>query len=95
MALFKFTKSIIENNPIDVFNNGDMIRDFTYIDDICESITRVIYKNATLMKDSIKKIQTQIQVGHLTEYLTSGTPAQLPNGIHKCNRRSDWGKSKN
>ena len=47
MALFKFTKSIIENNPIDVFNNGDMIRDFTYIDDICESITRVIYKNAT------------------------------------------------
>ena len=55
MALFKFTKSIIENLPIDVFNNGDMIRDFTYIDDICESIKRVIYKNAYPDKQFNKK----------------------------------------
>lgn len=34
MALFKFTKSILENQPIKVFNNGEMKRDFTYIDDI-------------------------------------------------------------
>ena len=34
MALFKFTKSIIENKPIKVFNYGNMIRDFTYIDDM-------------------------------------------------------------
>ena len=42
MALFKFTKAILEDNPIQVFNNGDMIRDFTYIDDIVEGVTRVL-----------------------------------------------------
>ena len=44
MALFLFTKSIIENRPIKVFNNGEMIRDFTYIDDIIESLRRLIKK---------------------------------------------------
>ena len=44
MALFLFTKSIIEGKPIKIFNNGEMIRDFTYIDDIVESIYRVIRK---------------------------------------------------
>jgi len=44
MALFKFTKSMIEGNFIEVYNNGDMIRDFTYIDDIVESIYRLIDK---------------------------------------------------
>ena len=42
MALFLFTKAALENKSIDVFNNGDMLRDFTYIDDIVEGITRVI-----------------------------------------------------
>jgi UDP-glucuronate 4-epimerase len=42
MALFLFTKAMIEGKPIDVFNNGDMQRDFTYIDDIVEGILRVI-----------------------------------------------------
>ena len=44
MALFLFTKSILENKPIKVFNNGNMKRDFTYIDDIVESLVRVIKK---------------------------------------------------
>tara|TARA_Y100000589_G_scaffold243618_1_gene231237 strand:- start:4029 stop:5051 length:1023 start_codon:yes stop_codon:yes gene_type:complete len=44
MALFLFTKSIIENKPIKIFNHGDMKRDFTYIDDIIESLVRVIKK---------------------------------------------------
>ena len=42
MALFKFTKAILNNHEIDVFNNGFMKRDFTYIDDLVESITRLI-----------------------------------------------------
>lgn len=42
MALFLFTKAIIEDKPIQVFNHGNMRRDFTYIDDIVEGITRVI-----------------------------------------------------
>ena len=42
MALFIFTKAIIEGKPIDVYNNGDMKRDFTYIDDIIEGIVRIM-----------------------------------------------------
>jgi len=44
MALFLFTKAILENRPIDVFNNGNMERDFTYVDDIVEGVLRVIHK---------------------------------------------------
>lgn len=46
MALFLFTKAILEDREIDVFNNGDMIRDFTYINDIVEGIVRVLDKPA-------------------------------------------------
>lgn len=42
MALFLFTKAILENKPIKVFNHGKMRRDFTYIDDIVEGVVRVI-----------------------------------------------------
>ena len=42
MALFLFTKAILEGTPIDVFNYGKMQRDFTYIDDIVEGVVRVI-----------------------------------------------------
>ncbi|NJR14318.1 MAG: NAD-dependent epimerase [Calothrix sp. CSU_2_0] len=42
MALFLFTKAILEGRPIDVFNYGKMKRDFTYIDDIVEGVIRVV-----------------------------------------------------
>ena len=42
MALFLFTKAMLEGKPIDIFNNGNMQRDFTYVDDIVEGIIRVI-----------------------------------------------------
>ena len=42
MALFLFTKAILASRPIDVFNHGKMMRDFTYIDDIVEGVTRVM-----------------------------------------------------
>ncbi len=42
MALFKFTKAILSGEPIDVYNNGDMVRDFTFVDDLAESIVRLI-----------------------------------------------------
>jgi UDP-glucuronate 4-epimerase len=47
MALFLFTKAILEERPIDVFNHGKMVRDFTYIDDIVEGVIRVLDKPAT------------------------------------------------
>lgn len=46
MALFLFTKAILEGRAIDVFNHGQMLRDFTYIDDIVEGVVRVIDHNA-------------------------------------------------
>lgn len=42
MALFLFTKAILEGNPIDVYNHGKMKRDFTYVDDIVEGIYRLL-----------------------------------------------------
>ena len=50
MALFKFTKAMLNGNPIDVYNNGDMYRDFTYIDDLVNGILLLI--------DIIPKIST-------------------------------------
>jgi UDP-glucuronate 4-epimerase len=47
MALFIFAKAILEGRPIDVFNEGRMRRDFTYVDDIVEGIVRVTDRVAT------------------------------------------------
>lgn len=46
MALFKFTKSILAGEPIQVFNHGNMVRDFTFVDDIVEGIIRVVDRPA-------------------------------------------------
>jgi len=51
MALFLFTKAIIEGKPIDVFNHGKMRRDFTYVDDIVEGVIRVLDNTATANPD--------------------------------------------
>ena len=47
MALFLFTKAILEGKPIDVFNHGEMRRDFTFVDDIVEGVIRVLDRVAT------------------------------------------------
>ena len=44
MALFKFTRAILEDKPIQIFNHGKHTRDFTYIDDIVEGVIRVLDK---------------------------------------------------
>ncbi len=44
MAYYKFAVNIMNGNPIEVYNNGDMERDFTYIDDVIESIVRLVKK---------------------------------------------------
>jgi UDP-glucuronate 4-epimerase len=46
MALFKFTDGILAGRPIPVFNRGDMVRDFTYVDDIVEGVVRTVDKPA-------------------------------------------------
>lgn len=41
MALFKFTRGILAGEPIDIYNNGQMVRDFTYVDDLAEAIVKL------------------------------------------------------
>jgi len=55
MALFIFTKSILERKPLQVFNNGRMERDFTYIDDIVNGVVKVLFK-PPVPKKSIDEI---------------------------------------
>jgi UDP-glucuronate 4-epimerase len=60
MALFLFTKSIIEGKEIEVYNNGEMMRDFTYVDDVIESIVRLM--NVSTNQNAInKKLDSHIE----------------------------------
>jgi UDP-glucuronate 4-epimerase len=47
MALFLFTRAILEGQPIDVYNHGRMVRDFTYVDDIADGVVRVLDRPAS------------------------------------------------
>ena len=69
MALFLFTKSIIEKKSIKIFNNGNMIRDFTYIDDITESTFRLLNKIPQKNNNLINYCPIQILAGVLIRYL--------------------------
>lgn len=60
MALFKFTKAMLAGQPIDVYNNGDMQRDFTYIDDIVEGIIRVVDRPPSYDPEWSAKARTPI-----------------------------------
>jgi UDP-glucuronate 4-epimerase len=51
MALFLFTRAMLEGRPIQVFNRGQMVRDFTYVDDIVESLVRLLDKPAAADPD--------------------------------------------
>ena len=54
MALFDFTNKIIKNEPIDLFNNGDMIRDFTYVGDIVNGVN--IVTDLALKSETVKDV---------------------------------------
>ena len=62
MAYFKFTKAILEGQPIDVYNNGVMRRDFTYIDDIIEGIVRLIPKAPGVQKPDTSNAEAPFKV---------------------------------
>ena len=75
MAIFLFTKKIMAGEPIDVYNNGDMVRDFTYIDDIIEGVCRVM-KQPPQQPDSIHNGALEI---HLTPSERPTAPYKLYN----------------
>ena len=89
MALFIFTKAISEDKPINVFNNGEMMRDFTYISDVTESIRRLIDKPATGLKefDREKPTPSTSWAPHRIFNIGNSKPTQLMNyiaEIEKC-----------
>ena len=78
MALFLFTKAILEDKPINIFNHGKMVRDFTYIDDIVESIIQLLSKPAT-PDDNFRTMSPNPRpVGRLIESSTLETRIPLP-----------------
>ena len=83
MALFIFTKAILNNEPINVFNKGDMMRDFTYVDDIVEGIFRVVNKPAEANPDW--SAENPDPAGSSAPYkiynIGNGNPVQLMNFI--------------
>ncbi len=65
MALFKFTKAIFNGEPIDVYNHGDMSRDFTYIDDLVHGMRLLmdaIPDNTNLPEEMLGKIDSKSKV---------------------------------
>lgn len=62
MAYFSFTKKILNGDSIDVFNNGEMQRDFTYIDDIVEGIIRIIDKVPAIQSSDVSTAEAPYKV---------------------------------
>jgi UDP-glucuronate 4-epimerase len=77
MALFLFTKAILEDKPIKVFNNGNMVRDFTYIDDIVEGVTRVIDSPATVSNTENPDVSCSNTAPYKVYNIGNSSPVQL------------------
>jgi UDP-glucuronate 4-epimerase len=73
MALFIFTRAILEGKPIRVFNGGDMLRDFTYIDDIVEAVTAIVERPHPGVQTGAKS--RLFNIGH-------GSPVKLMDFVH-------------
>lgn len=71
MALYQFTKSIVENRPVRIFNNGDMKRDFTYIDDIINGMLKIIEQ--PFRREDDNKEETPFRIFNIGK----GSPVKL------------------
>ena len=77
MALFIFTRAILEGRPVRVFNGGDMLRDFTYIDDIVEAVTVIVERPHPGARGGPKS--RLFNIGH-------GAPVKLMDFVHAVER---------
>ncbi|RKS28659.1 UDP-glucuronate 4-epimerase [Pseudomonas sp. WPR_5_2] len=76
MAPFKFTKAVMEGKAIEVYNNGNLSRDFTYIDDIVESILRI--QNVVPQKDKFAMSSPDVSTAPFKTYnIGNGSPVSL------------------
>lgn len=97
MALFLFTKAMLANKSIDVFNHGKMIRDFTYIDDIVEGIVRCVDKPAmpSVEADTDYKDPSQSDAPFLVFNIGNSHPTPLMDYIHALEEALDIEAQKN
>ncbi len=93
MALFLFTKAIIEGKPIDVFNHGNMQRDFTYIDDIVEGIIKVL-ENIPTGKDKISQPSESVAPYKIYN-IGNNSPVKLMNFIEAIEKSLNRKAEKN
>ena len=70
MALFKFTKAVVNDETIDVYNHGKMMRDFTYVDDIVEAISRLIQNLLNRIQNGLVLILIQVPLTHHIKFIT-------------------------
>jgi UDP-glucuronate 4-epimerase len=83
MALFLFTKAILDGEPIQVFNDGKMIRDFTYIDDIVSGIKGAILNPSKANEGNITKLQSSTSSAPYRIFnLGNNQPVTLENFIN-------------
>ena len=85
MAYYKFTKAILNDDPIEVYNNGVMKRDFTYIDDIIEGVVRVIALNPSQQSNSDTNSNSPYQIFNIG----NNKPITLNNFIGAIERACD------
>lgn len=92
MALFIFTKAMLEGKPIDVFNHGNMARDFTYIDDIVEGIKRLVSKapnqHSPYTSEYTQAPYQLFNIGY-------GSPVKLMDFIHEIEKNLGFEADKN
>ena len=91
MAPMKFTKSILNKQPIDIYNNGNLSRDFTYIDDIIQGIYRCCFKPATIFKNKSSYSLAPYRVFNIG----SGNPIKLMDFINLLEKKLDIKAVKN
>ena len=78
MALFKFTKSILKDEPIEIYNNGLSTRDFTFIDDLVESIVRLVDIPPDVARPAASTLDTLSPIApHRVVNIGGGTPVSL------------------
>lgn len=97
MALFLFTEAMLAHKPIDVFNHGKMIRDFTYIDDIVEGVVRCVDKPAipSVEADLDYKDPSQSDAPFLVFNIGNSHPTTLMDYIHALEEALDIEAQKN
>lgn len=88
MALFLFTKAMVEGRAIDVFNHGDMARDFTYVDDIVEGMKRLLDKAPSKSTEKSTAPYQLFNIGY-------GSPVNLMDFIHEIEKNLEIEAEKN